>query len=936
MKEFINKIKNNKTILAIIIAVLLITITGTFAWLSWKSKETALVLKVGDINGTIVTLKPYQLEGTLSPVQSYTDGLYTDVNITNNSTSNVYNVKLYYNISAIDDALKSEDFKYTILNTATNETTEGNFLNATTTDKFIIFDKDITPKDISNYKIYIWISGEGDTTSLQGKSFKAELRADIVFYEQELITISDLVSRANPSTLAYADATDSQKAEMWTFSQPETSQLAATTDYRYIGANPNNYITYNGETWRIIGVFDGKAKIIRDTAINLMAWDYKKSGVGSSASNYGSNDWTDSQLMYMLNPTSYTLKSGYTSSENYIKDANGNIIYQLGCKTASIASGADSYSCEEVAWTLNTKALSQIDQVTYYLGGNASTSGQSAIAWYNAERGTTVYSSRSTSWNGYVGLMYPSDYAYTFANGVDDTCYNDTSNCSNGTPSSSWLFLLRSGEYLWTLSHSSNASNNALLINITGNVNNDYVINSRGIFPVVYLKSNTKLLGYGTKDSPYKIYDSTENITMDLPEGLIPITYDTTGSNTIIKTISKDDSSWYDYRNQKWANAVLVKENGTKTRNYYKSNAGTTVAAADILAYYVYIPRYRYQIWETGTSTAGKEQTIEIEFENNTISKKAGTKVGEYLTHPAFTFGNTELNGIWVSKFELSGTVSSPTIIPDTQSIANQSVSNLFTASQKFGTSSYGNTSSEDAHMIKNSEWGAVAYLTHSAFGKNSDVFINNSTGYYTGRSGGNVSGKTAINTVYTDQSSTHLTTNYGYYTWDGYLLTYNTNTKSTTRDLSKVASTTGNITGIYDMSGGVYDYVMGVHANSSGNVYTGYDSTANSGYNGLISSGTSYTGGTAFPDDKYYDKYISINVLTACNGNTCFGHSLSETTRWYSGYVSFNKTYPWVVRGGYSSFSGNYGQSGLFNYGHASGVADAAYGTHSVLVKIS
>ena len=612
MKEFINKIKNNKTILAIIIAVLLITITGTFAWLSWKSKETALVLKVGDINGTIVTLKPYQLEGTLSPVQSYTDGLYTNVNITNNSTSNIYNVKLYYNISAIDDALKSEKFKYTILNTATNETTEGNFLNATTTNKFIIFDKDIQPKDISNYKVYIWISGEGDTTSLQGKSFKAELRADIAFKE-----------------------------------------------------------------------------------------------------------------------------------------------------------------------------------------------------------------------------------------------------------------------------------------------------------------------------------NSIKNIVVDIPDGMIPVVFDTS-NGTVIKTISSTDTSWYDYRNQKWANAVLVKENGTKTRNYYKNNAGTTVAAADILAYYVYIPRYRYQIWETGTSAAGKEQTIEIEFENNTISKKTGTKVGEYLTHPAFTFGNTELNGIWVSKFELSGTVSSPTIIPDTKSMANQSVSNLFTASQKFGTSSYGNTSSEDAHMIKNSEWGAVAYLTHSAFGKNSDVFINNSTGYYTGRSGGNVSGKTAINTVYTDQSSTYLTTNYGYYTWDGYLLTYNTNTKSTTRDLSKVASTTGNITGIYDMSGGVYDYVMGVHANSSGNVYTGYDSTANSGYNGLISSGTSYTGGTAFPDNKYYDKYISINVLTACNGNTCFGHSLSETTRWYSSYVSFNKTYPWVVRGGYSSFSGNNGQSGLFNYGHASGVADAAYGTHSVLVKIS
>ena len=920
MKEFINKIKNNKTILAIIIAVLLITITGTFAWLSWKSKETALVLKVGDINGTIVTLKPYQLEGTLSPVQSYTDGLYTDVNITNNSTSNAYNVKLYYNISAIDDALKSEDFKYTILNTATNETTEGNFLNATTTDKFIIFDKDITPKDISNYKIYIWISGEGDTTSLQGKSFKAELRADIVFYEQELITIPDLVSRANPSTLVYADATDSQKAEMWTFSQPETEQLAATTDYRYIGHDVNNYITYNGETWRIIGVFDGRLKIVKDEPIGDMYWDTKSRKIGSSISASGSNDWTDAQLMYMLNdPTTYELKDGYTLEDGYVKDATKNVIYQLGCQPGTIG------SCVENTWSLSSKALSQIDKVTYYLGETETTSITDPAEWYSIERSNNVSSNHVSSWNGYVGLISISDYYY----GV---VYNE-----DGSVINSWMYALNRSKNIWTI-NSFISDESTLVFTLYRRNATPLEVNkeSTTVYPTVYLKSNTKLLGYGTKDSPYKIYDSTENITMDLPEGLIPITYDTTGSNTIIKTISKDDSSWYDYRNQKWANAVLVKENGTKTRNYYKNNAGTTVAAADILAYYVYIPRYRYQIWETGTSAAGKEQTIEIEFENNTISKKTGTKVGEYLTHPAFTFGNTELNGIWVSKFELSGTVSSPTIIPDTKSMANQSVSNLFTASQKFGTSSYGNTSSEDAHMIKNSEWGAVAYLTHSAFGKNSDVFINNSTGYYTGRSGGNVSGKTAINTVYTDQSSTYLTTNYGYYTWDGYLLTYNTNTKSTTRDLSKVASTTGNITGIYDMAGGVYDYVMGVHANSSGNVYTGYDSTANSGYNGLISSGTSYTGGTAFPDNKYYDKYISINVLTACNGNTCFGHSLSETTRWYSSYVSFNKTYPWVVRGGYSSFSGNNGQSGLFNYGHASGVADAAYGTHSVLVKIS
>ena len=132
------------------------------------------------------------------------------------------------------------------------------------------------------------------------------------------ITATTLVSKANPSTLMYADATNSQRAEMWTFSHDTTEQVEATTDYRYIGSSPNNYITYNDEVWRIIGVFDGRIKIIKDTSIGSMSWDYKKSGVGSSIADYGSNDWSDSQLMYMLNPTSYKLKDGYSSDGTYI------------------------------------------------------------------------------------------------------------------------------------------------------------------------------------------------------------------------------------------------------------------------------------------------------------------------------------------------------------------------------------------------------------------------------------------------------------------------------------------------------------------------------------------------------------------------------------------------------------------------------------------
>ena len=81
--------------------------------------------------------------------------------------------------------------------------------------------------------------------------------------------------------------------------------------------------------------------------------------------------------------------------------------------------------------------------------------------------------------------------------------------------------------------------------------------------------------------------------------------------------------------------------------------------------------------------------------------------------------------------------------------------------------------------MMKNSEWGAAAYLSHSKYGVNREVYTNNAESYFTGRSGGNVGGSTPINKTYTDQTSTEKYNYYGYYTWDGYLLIYGTNRKS-------------------------------------------------------------------------------------------------------------------------------------------------------------
>jgi len=221
---------------------------------------------------------------------------------------------------------------------------------------------------------------------------------------------------------------------------------------------------------------------------------------------------------------------------------------------------------------------------------------------------------------------------------------------------------------------------------------------------------------------PYK-----ESILNDadpvLDDGMVPIVLSNTGVATVVDTSQK----WYNYGEKEWANAVLVKENATEgttgsySRKYYLNNPGTIVLESDILAYYVWIPRYKYQIWTTNASTTTSPQQINIVFEGKDTTKSNGTAVGQYLTHPAFTFGtNNELNGIWVGKFETTGDATTPTIKPNLSSLREQIVSTQFTTSLKFaggtmntstgevtfaGSNIYGLTNQTDSHMMKNSEW---------------------------------------------------------------------------------------------------------------------------------------------------------------------------------------------------------------------------------------
>ena len=384
--------------------------------------------------------------------------------------------------------------------------------------------------------------------------------------------------------------------------------------------------------------------------------------------------------------------------------------------------------------------------------------------------------------------------------------------------------------------------------------------------------------------------DVTPN-TPVLAEGMIPIKWD--GS----KWVKASTDSWYNYSNKEWANAVMVRTdkdsnvNGSRSREQYMSaDEGTKILEDDILAYYVWIPRYKYQLFNVSSEVM---DPIEIctQFEGKGTDKSSGTANGDWLTHPAFTFGTTELAGIWVGKFSTTGDATTPTIKPNLGMLTNQNVSTQFTTSQIFGTTTYltsTGVSEVDAHMMKNIEWGAVAYLKQSKYGLGTtDIGLNNysSSPYLTGC--GSTSG------------SAYSTTCNAYNTTDGML-----------------ASTTGNITGIYDMSAYTGTYVMGVMKTSDGTA--------------LTYSSSGFTTSTLPFNSKYVDQYEyggSISDYT----RRILGDATGEVNGWYGDIAGFVlSAYPWFMRG--NSYVDDPAGAGVFTFRYNVGKAGPVLVFRSVL----
>ncbi|MDR1197234.1 MAG: hypothetical protein LBL08_03115 [Candidatus Nomurabacteria bacterium] len=406
------------------------------------------------------------------------------------------------------------------------------------------------------------------------------------------------------------------------------------------------------------------------------------------------------------------------------------------------------------------------------------------------------------------------------------------------------------------------------------------------------------------------------------------------------KTTTPSSSNWYDYTKKQWANAVTVAPASLST---YHNTTNVTVQESDVLGYWVYIPRYRYQIQRysaLGDPPIEKPLAFNIQFENKdtpNYEKAIPEQNHDWATHPAFSFGDednpnpTELNGIWIAKFEATGTAAAPTVKPNLSSLMGGIVGDLFSTSinmslnpdgaaggntiiaQNAGQNTHKLSDQTQSRMARNTDWGAVVYLTTSSYGRNATEVWNNNcygsawaTRYITGISGNSVSdsygtlgepcqGKSTISEIpdinkYNGRTGVH-------------------------------ASTTDNIYGIYDMSGGSEELVMSNRgAISDTSVMATMPQTRYIDIYYVGPFGIKPTG-SASSNENFYN-------FDVCTFQTCGGQALSETTTmqsdfgfgrssWFSeGSIFVDSSYPWATRGG--PYYGFY--SGIFSVGSSGG----------------
>ena len=534
--------KNNKAkiymIFSLVVLVIVVIVSGTYAYYVWTTSDSDTTKIVAGIGAATVTFDGgSDISANLRPVSDKSKGIVKNISVKGDTTGLVFN--MYLDITSIDTGLKDESFRYELYK-GTTKVKEGNFSDSYLTSNTVTCSKNntnhivlLTNESIStsktSYTLYIWIDGANYTNpnTMMNKTFSFKLHADGEGAVMKGYTAADYITdlyteaaketvKNNSITYNYANIYDTDSDDNTSGGLMNDRLGGTTTDLdggniRYYGASPNNYIYFNCsdysnqtsstcETWRIIGVFDGKLKLIRNKSIGYHSWDNKDTSTGAET-NLGKNDWTTARLMKLLNPDDYYI------NDNNDKDSEGNYLgYSLYYNSASgmcfTDEGVNYSACDFTSTGIkNDETRNMIAETTYNLGGWNDT-GVYPNEIYEYERGTTVYTGRPTTWTGKIALAYPSDYGYAVDLGQckDKTLkdYGDDSTCT----SNNWIKTIitnNGGNYGWLLTPFYNYPNTVWDVNKMGYTNyNNAVGSAFGVNPVLYLNPDISIVGGGT------------------------------------------------------------------------------------------------------------------------------------------------------------------------------------------------------------------------------------------------------------------------------------------------------------------------------------------------------------------------------------------------------------------------------------------------------
>ncbi len=388
-----------------------------------------------------------------------------------------------YNLSP-DGIVPAKGYK---LNTEKSGCENGGTLSYNETTKKVIVKTNISDKcyayfDVIPTDVTLAITNRPTT---YGKLGSINCTGSSATYNQQYnrVEISSFNGKYSSCSLNYTDSTSKVNLASYIMGlsgkTQGTGKVVNENGYRYEGKNPNNYIWFNNEYWRIIGVFDSAShgqsnknlvKIIRDDVLDGLVWDKSNT-----------NDWTASSLKSLLNGAYYKAQDGTSSG------------YCYGYSTTVTA------NCDYTKKGIQSGYRGMIANVTWHLGGYSSTSATSS-AFYGYERGTKVYSGRPTSTTGYIGLMYPSDYGYSV---LSSSCTRTTNLGSYGTTCAGQSWLYGKG-YEWTLTPISSDSNKVFYLYSYGYVRNNPAYEGYGSRPVLYLDASVyKIDGDGSLNNPY-------------------------------------------------------------------------------------------------------------------------------------------------------------------------------------------------------------------------------------------------------------------------------------------------------------------------------------------------------------------------------------------------------------------------------------------------